>query len=159
MEWPQRKRSYRKQKEEATSPFLLSEPNLFRAKLLRVGEQKHILLLTFHHIVFDGWSIGVMVNELGQLYKAYHQGQSSPLPELPIQYADYAVWQREVMAGAKYVDGLEYWKKELKDLSELDLPSDHSRPPVQNFRGTVEQWEMSPEVSAAIRKMSRRTRG
>ena len=144
----------REQKEEATSPFLLSQPNLFRAKLLRVAEQEHILLLTFHHIVFDGWSIGVMVNELGQLYKAYHEGQSSPLPELPIQYADYTVWQREVMADGEFVDGLEHWKKELEDLSELDLPSDHPRPAVQSFRGTVERWEMSPEVSTAIRKVS-----
>jgi amino acid adenylation domain-containing protein/non-ribosomal peptide synthase protein (TIGR01720 family) len=144
----------REQKEEATSPFLLSQPNLFRAKLLRVAEQEHILLLTFHHIVFDGWSIGVMVNELGQLYKAYHEGQSSPLPELHIQYADYTVWQREAMADGGFVDGLEYWKKELEDLSELDLPSDHPRPAIQSFRGTVERWEMSPEASAAIRKVS-----
>lgn len=144
----------RELKEEATLPFLLSQPNLFRAKLLRVAEQEHILLLTFHHIVFDGWSIGVMVNELGQLYKVYREGRPSPLPELPIQYADYAVWQREAMAEGEFVDGLEYWKKELEDLSELDLPSDHPRPAVQSFRGTVERWEMSPEVSAALRKLS-----
>ncbi|MFZ1010470.1 MAG: amino acid adenylation domain-containing protein [Candidatus Sulfotelmatobacter sp.] len=144
----------REVKEEAVVPFLLSQPELFRAKLLRVAEQEHILLLTFHHIVFDGWSIGVMVNELGQLYKAYHEGQSSPLPELPIQYADYTVWQRELMADGGFVDGLEYWKKELEDLSELDLPSDHPRPAVQSFRGTVERWEMSKEASAALRKVS-----
>ncbi|MGA7893825.1 MAG: amino acid adenylation domain-containing protein, partial [Candidatus Sulfotelmatobacter sp.] len=144
----------REQKEEAASPFLLSQPNLFRAKLLRVAEQEHILLLTFHHLVFDGWSIGVMVNELGQLYKAYREGRPSPLPELPIQYADYAVWQREMMAEGEFVDGLEYWKKELEDLSELDLPSDHPRPAVQSFRGTVERWEMSKEASAALRKVS-----
>ena len=145
----------RELKEEAARPFTLSEPQLFRTTLLQVAEQEYILLVTVHHIVFDGWSVGVLIRELRELYQAYCEGRPSPLSELPIQYADYAAWQREQSASGELTNGLEYWKKQLENLSVLDLPLDHPRPPLQSFRGTTERWDISEELSDALKKVSR----
>ena len=139
---------------EAARPFALSEPGLLRARLLRTGEAEHILLVTFHHIVFDGWSMGVLVRELTELYAAYHQGKSSPLIELDIQYSDYAAWQRELLASGELSEGLDYWKTQLQDLPVLDLPTDHPRPAVQSFRGATAQWNPAKELGLALKTLS-----
>src|SRR5688572_25739971 len=109
--------------EEAQKPFDLSHGPLFRVQLVRLAEKEHLLLLTMHHIISDGWSLEVMGRELSVLYRAYRTGQSSPLPELPIQYADFAVWQREWLQGEVLEKQLDYWREQLGgELSELELP-------------------------------------
>lgn len=145
----------REMKEEAARPFTLSEPGLLRARLLRLAEQEHILLVTIHHIVFDGWSVGVLVRELKEFYQANCEGRPPLLEELKIQYADYAVWQRELLANGELSEGLEYWKGQLQNLPVIELPSDHPRPAIQTFRGTTEDWKVAPELSAALNHLSR----
>ncbi|HEV2964525.1 MAG TPA: amino acid adenylation domain-containing protein, partial [Candidatus Angelobacter sp.] len=139
---------------EAAAPFVLPEGGLFRVRLLRIGEQEHILLVTIHHIIFDGWSVGVLLSELSALYEAYSEGNPSPLAELEIQYVDYAAWQREMLEGGGLTAGLEYWKKQLTGLTVLDLPTDHARPAVQSFRGTTEEWRLPAEINTGLSKLS-----
>ena len=103
----------RRAAEEAARPFDLSAGPLFRAVLLRVGVEEHVLLLCMHHVVSDGWSMGVLFRELSALYGAYREGRESPLPELAVQYADYAVWQREQLRGDALERQLGYWKERL----------------------------------------------
>jgi amino acid adenylation domain-containing protein len=141
--------------EEAARPFTLTEGGLFRGRLLRIGKQEHILLVTVHHIVFDGWSIGVLLSELTALYEAYSKGSLSSLQDLEIQYVDYAAWQRELLESGKLTPGLEYWKKQLAGLSVLELPADHPRPAVQSFRGTIEEWKLPAELSTDLKALSR----
>src|SRR5688500_5957089 len=115
--------------EEAGRAFDLSAGPLFRAALLRAGEEDHVLLLSMHHVVSDGWSMGVLFRELSSLYEAYREGRESPLRELPVQYADYAVWQREQLAGEVLDRQLSYWKERLAGApTVLDLPTDRPRP-------------------------------
>ena len=99
--------------QEAATPFDLSHGPLLRVKLLRLAEQEHVVLLTMHHIVSDGWSVGVLIKEVGALYAAYAAGQESPLPELPIQYADFALWQRDYLQGEVLDQQLGYWRRQL----------------------------------------------
>ena len=115
---------------EASKPFDLSQGRLLRAELLQLGEQEHVLLATMHHIVSDGWSMGVLVKEVGTLYEAYVQGEPSPLGELEIQYADYAVWQRGWLKGEVLEEQLGYWKGQLAGIPVLELPTDRMRPAV-----------------------------
>ncbi|HEU4561891.1 MAG TPA: amino acid adenylation domain-containing protein, partial [Longimicrobium sp.] len=116
--------------EEAARPFDLSAGPLFRAALLRLGEEDHVLLLSMHHIVSDGWSLGVLSREFSTLYEAYREGRESPLPELAVQYADYAVWQREQLEGEVLDRRLSYWRERLAGAPELlELPADRPRPP------------------------------
>src|SRR6185503_10292754 len=123
--------------EEAQRPFDLSHGPLLRVGLLRLGEADHVLLLTMHHIVSDGWSIGVLHRELSVLYRAFTNCKSSSLSELVIQYADYAVWQREWLKAHELDRQLSYWKKQLEGVSGvLDLPTDRPRPAVQSYRGS-----------------------
>ncbi|HEY7769089.1 condensation domain-containing protein, partial [Longimicrobium sp.] len=113
----------RRAAEEAARPFDLAAGPLFRAALLRIGAQEHVLLLTMHHIVSDGWSMGVLFRELSVLYEAYREGRASPLPELPVQYADYAVWQREQQDAGELKRQLAYWRERLAGAPELvELP-------------------------------------
>src|SRR6202000_1873025 len=140
--------------EEAATPFVLSDGGLFRCRLLRTGEQEHILLVTIHHIVFDGWSVGVLLNELSILYEAHTKGTTGELAELEIQYVDYAAWQRRSMEDGSLTAGLEYWKKQLENLSVLELPLDHSRPAVQSFRGTTEEWKLPAELNSGLSTLS-----
>jgi amino acid adenylation domain-containing protein/FkbM family methyltransferase len=146
---------HREMTEEAARPFELGEGRLFRTKLLRLGEQEYILLVTVHHIVFDGWSVGVLVNELRALYEAYSTRNPSPLPDLEIQYVDYAAWQRKLLETGKLAEGLEYWKKHLQGLPVLELPSDYPRPAVQSFRGANEEWVLAAEVNAGLKALNR----
>src|SRR5262249_23576204 len=133
---------------EATrKPFDLTRGPLFRATLIDLGTNEHMLLLTMHHIVSDGWSIGVLHRELSELYRAFRHGESSPLSELPIQYADYAIWQREWLRGGELERQLSYWKKELEGVPALlNLPTDRARPAVQSFRGASQSITLSKEL-------------
>ncbi|MFL5539509.1 MAG: amino acid adenylation domain-containing protein, partial [Longimicrobiaceae bacterium] len=142
--------------EEAARPFDLAAGPLFRAALLRLGEEDHVLLLSMHHIVSDGWSMGVLFRELSALYAAYREGRESPLPELAVQYADYAVWQREQLAGEVLDRQLAYWKERLAGAPELlELPTDHPRPAVQTFRGAHERIELPLELLERLQRLGR----
>ena len=133
--------------EEARRAFDLSAGPLFRAALLRLGTEDHVLLLSMHHIVSDGWSMGVLFRELSALYEAYREGGESPLRALPVQYADYAVWQREQLEGEALDRQLSYWRERLSGAPELlELPTDHPRPPVRTHRGATIPVELSPEL-------------
>src|SRR6185369_12966159 len=108
----------------------------WRCRLLRLGDDDHVLGVVMHHIVSDGWSMGVLVSELTALYEAYGRGAASPLPELPLQYADYASGQREWLSGDVLDTQLGYWKEQLAGESGvLELPTDHPRPAVPSGRG------------------------
>jgi hypothetical protein len=123
---------------------------------VRLAKEEHLLLFTMHHIVSDGWSLQVLGRELGTLYQAYKSGQTSPLPELPIQYADFAVWQREWLQGEVLEKQLNYWREKLGgDLPELVLPFDHARPARQSFRGEAEGIELNAEVSRRVKEIAR----
>src|SRR5207248_1461840 len=109
---------------------------LIRAMLVRLAEEDHIMVLTLHHIVSDGWSNSVLLRELMVLYRAFSAGRPSPLSELPIQYADYAVWQREWLQGAELDRQIGYWKSQLAEAPPLlDLPTDRPRQAARNYRG------------------------
>ena len=141
---------------EAAQPFDLGTGPLLRGTLLRLSAEEHVALLTMHHIVSDGWSTGILIRELAALYEAFTQGQPSPLPELPIQYADYAVWQREWLSGEVLERQLGYWREQLAGApAQLELPTDHARPAVQSFAGGFEDFKVSRELSEQLRRLSR----
>ncbi|HYO99006.1 MAG TPA: condensation domain-containing protein, partial [Pyrinomonadaceae bacterium] len=143
--------------DEARLPFNLSTGPVLRVRLLRLGEAEHILLLTMHHIVSDGWSVGVLVSEVGALYDAYAAGKPSPLADLKIQYADFAVWQRQWLKDEILDVQLSYWKQQLAGAPpSLNLPTDHPRPDIQNFRGATQVFVIPATVTEALRALSRR---
>jgi surfactin family lipopeptide synthetase A len=140
---------------EAQQPFNLQIDLMIRAKLLRLGKQEYLLLLTVHHIASDGWSIGVFVQELSTLYQAFCTGQLPNLPAVPIQYADFAAWQRHWLVGDVLESQLAYWRQHLKGAPALlNLPTDHTRPAVQTFRGAYCTFEITPEQTAALKSFS-----
>ena len=142
--------------EEASKPFDLTKGPLLRASLLQLDAEKYVLLLTLHHIIFDGWSIGVFLQELAALYEAFSIGKPSPLPELSIQYADFAIWQREWLAGDRLQTQLNYWKNQLSGVPPLlELPADRPRPPAQTYRGAKESFLIPRTLTEAIKKLSR----
>ncbi|MEE8584973.1 MAG: condensation domain-containing protein, partial [Acidobacteriota bacterium] len=128
----------------------------FRSPLSALRPPSSCLLLTLHHLVFDGWSIGVLRSELAALYEAFLQHRPSPLPPLPIQYADFAVWQRGWLGGEVLEGLLSYWKERLRGAAMLELPTDRPRPEVQEFRGRQMGYELSSELSEELRTVSRR---
>ncbi len=140
---------------EVQRPFDLAAGPLVRAVLLRLGAEEHALLVTMHHIASDGWSVGVLVRELGELYAAFAAGRPSPLPELAIQYADYALWQRSWLAGEEMERRLARWRERLAAVPALDLPTDRLRPAVLSLRGAAEPVRLSGEL-AAVRDLCRR---
>ncbi|HKR94175.1 MAG TPA: condensation domain-containing protein, partial [Candidatus Angelobacter sp.] len=141
---------------EAALPFDLTSGPLLRVKLLQLAAEEHVLLLTMHHIISDGWSLGVLVREVGALYQAFTEGSASPLPALPIQYADYAVWQREQLRSEVLAEQLSYWREQLSGApAVLELPTDHVRPAVKSYRGARERLELNAELTAALRVLSR----
>ncbi|HEX8282854.1 MAG TPA: amino acid adenylation domain-containing protein [Pyrinomonadaceae bacterium] len=143
--------------EEARKPFDLAAGPLLRVKLLRLAEEEHVLLLTMHHIVSDGWSMGVLVREVAALYRAFAAGEASPLAELPVQYADYAAWQREYLAGGVLDEQLGYWKRQLAGATPaLELPTDFPRPAVQNFRAAQLPFALPAQLSDALKALSQR---
>lgn len=140
---------------EAQQPFNLQTDLTLRAKLLKLGEQEHIVLLTLHHIASDGWSIGVFGRELSALYQAYCDRQPSTLPELPIQYADFAAWQRQWLVGETLASQLAYWRQHLDGAPTLlELPTDYPRPAIQSFRGADYTFEIALQQSAALKTLS-----
>ncbi|HEU4558536.1 MAG TPA: amino acid adenylation domain-containing protein, partial [Longimicrobium sp.] len=147
----------RRAREDAALPFDLAAGPLFRAGLLRLAPEEHLLLLCMHHVVSDGWSMRVFFRELWELYDAYREGRGSPLPELPVQYADYAVWQQRQRGGEVEKEQLAYWRETLAGAPELlELPADHPRPPVPSFRGSTVPVEIPLEVLERLRGVGRR---
>jgi amino acid adenylation domain-containing protein len=143
--------------QEAQQPFDLTTEPLLRVQLLRLDEAEHVLLLTMHHIVSDGWSLGVLMRELAVLYEAFSTGKPASLPELPIQYADFALWQREWLSEEVLESQLGYWKQQLGgELPVLELPTDRPRPPVQTYRGAKQSFELSKDLTDALKALSRR---
>jgi amino acid adenylation domain-containing protein len=143
--------------EEARRPFDLREAPLLRATLLRLAEDEHVLMINMHHIISDDWSLGVLFREVSLLYEAFSKGNSSSLPELPIQYADYAAWQREWLAGETLEKQLSYWKEQLSgELPGLQLPADHARPTTQGFRGARQSILFPKDLSPGIKLLGQR---
>jgi non-ribosomal peptide synthetase component F len=141
--------------DEASRPFDLEAGPLVRARLLRRSEQEHVLVFTMHHIISDGWSMGVLMREVGALYNAYSCGEESPLGELPIQYGDYAVWQREWLREEALDQQLEYWRKQLANAPALELPTDRPRPAVPRHEGASVSFALDAEVTGKLRELSR----
>ena len=141
---------------EAERSFDLSRGPLIRAQLLRLASQDHVLFLNMHHIISDGWSMGVLFRELSELYQAYGLGKASPLPELAVQYADYSIWQRQWLQGEELDRQLSYWRKQLDGISPLQLPTDRVRPPVQSYQGSSQALDISVRLSEAIKSLSQR---
>ena len=141
---------------ESRRPFDLAHDYLVRASLLILGELDHVLLVVMHHIASDGWSLGVLVRELSRLYPAFCAGQPSPLPELPVQYIDYAAWQRKWLASGVIEAQLPYWKEQLRGpLPVLEIPADHPRPAVQSYRGARRKTYLSKELTEGLKALSR----
>jgi amino acid adenylation domain-containing protein/thioester reductase-like protein len=155
-ETERRGRARRLATEEARRPFALGAGPLLRVKLLRMDAAEFVVLVTLHHINADGWSVQVFMRELVALYDAFSQGRPSPLAELPIQYADYAEWQRRRLAEGSAGEAIAYWKHRLAGIAPLDLPSDRPRPAVQGLRGAIRPFRFPPELGEAIRQLSRR---
>jgi amino acid adenylation domain-containing protein/non-ribosomal peptide synthase protein (TIGR01720 family) len=141
--------------EEARTPFDLSIPPLMRTRLLRLEDEDHIFLLTIHHIVCDFWSLEIFQKELSALYEAFGAGQPSPLPELPIQYADFAEWEWQSLQGPVGEAHLAYWKRQLADLPVLRLPTDTPRPRVSSFTGAAHEFWLSESLHRALAQLSR----
>ncbi|MEG4631193.1 amino acid adenylation domain-containing protein [Microcoleus sp. AR_TQ3_B6] len=143
--------------EAAKLPFDLTQPHLLRAKLLRLSETEHTLLLSAHHIIFDGWSLGIFLRELAAFYEGLSNKNLASLPPLPIQYADFATWQRQQMQGEILETQLTYWKQQLSgSAAVLNLPTDFSRPAVQSYKGGRQLFELPEHLTEAIRQLSRR---
>ena len=143
--------------ELARRPFDLSKGPLIRAALLRLGEEEHHFLLSMHHIVSDGWSMAIFFRELSVLYEAYSNQLKSPLPELPIQYADYAVWQRNWLKGEMLEAHRSYWKRQLQGLyATTSFPTDGPEPAVRRHRGKRAAFELSTVVTDGLKALSRR---
>ncbi len=143
--------------EETATLFDLSAGPLIRGRLLRLSETEHVLLVTQHHIVSDGWSIGVMVREVTMLYSAFVEGRADPLPPLAIQYADFAVWQRDRLQGEALQAHLDHWRERLRDAPELlALPTDWPRPPVQRYRGDRVPVVFAPALTRSVRALAER---
>ena len=143
---------------DARKPFNLSTDSLLRVNLLKLAEHSHVLQITVHHIIADVWSIGIFIQELTALYKAFCQGKLSPLPELPIQYADFSEWQRQWLSGKVLESQLNYWKQQLAGAPPLlELPTDRPRPPVQTFRGSSERFQFNASLTEQIRSLSQQS--
>jgi amino acid adenylation domain-containing protein/FkbM family methyltransferase len=141
---------------EAQRPFDLQHGPLLRAALLRTGAEEHVALFTMHHIVSDGWSMGVLVQEVTQAYAALSRGEEPRLGDLAVQYADYAVWQREWLNGDVLENQLSYWREQLGgELAALDLPTDRTRPAVQTYRGARQAVKLSPALTATLKGLGR----
>ncbi|HGK4817488.1 non-ribosomal peptide synthase/polyketide synthase [Pseudomonas aeruginosa] len=142
---------------ESLQPFDLGEGPLLRVRLIRLGEERHVLLLTLHHIVSDGWSMNVLIEEFSRFYSAYATGAEPGLSALPIQYADYALWQRSWLEAGEQERQLEYWRGKLGERHPvLELPTDHPRPAVPSYRGSRYEFSIEPALAEALRGTARR---
>jgi len=136
----------------ACRPFDLNIGPLLRSCALRLSEQVQIILLTIHHIVSDGWSMGVLAREITSLYEAFSNGHAPALPELPIQYADYAIWQQEWLQGKVLEEQLVYWKQRLSGtLPVMELPTDRPRPKIQTYHGALRSFHLSSDLASALK--------
>ncbi|MBD1887601.1 non-ribosomal peptide synthetase [Microcoleus vaginatus] len=142
--------------EEAQRSFNLSNDLLLRVTLLQLDDAEYLLMLNMHHIVSDGWSIGVLIQELGALYTAFASEKPSPLPALSIQYADFAKWQREWLQGEVLETQLAYWRQQLNGISMLNLPADRPRPAIQSYRGKRLFLQLPKQLSEALETLSQR---
>ena len=141
--------------DEARRPFVLDRDPLLRMSLLRLSPDEHVLLATMHHIVSDGWSVGIFVRELGSLYEAYAAGKPSPLAPLPVQYVDFASWQRRWLSGEVLQTQLAYWRKQLAGVAALlELPTDHPRPAVRSSRGATHSFVLPEELTVKLRALA-----
>jgi amino acid adenylation domain-containing protein len=147
---------YRLATQDSNQPFDLVKGPVYRAQLLQVAENEHVLIHTRHHIATDGWSTGVYWREFNQLYNAYSEGRTPSLPELPIQYADYALWQREWLAGDAGKEQVAYWLEQLADLTPLDLPKDAPRRSSTNNQGGVVELTLPSELTSHLRELAQR---
>ncbi|MBV8734964.1 MAG: hypothetical protein JO120_09310, partial [Solirubrobacterales bacterium] len=144
-------------REEALVPFDLEQGPLIRGRLMQLGAEEHILLITMHHIVSDGWSMGVLTRELSALYRAFRRGQADPLPALSIQYADYAAWQRRWLSSEAVQAQAEYWKTTLAGAPVLlELPGDHARPAQQDHAGDVVEVVLEQTLTRGLKRLSQR---
>src|SRR5215471_6289539 len=141
---------------EARRAFDLREGPLVRVTLMRVGEEEYVALFTMHHIVSDGWSMGVLVREVSELYERMRGGEESGLEELKVQYSDYAVWQRERMKGEVLEEEISYWREQLRGMEVLEFPTDRARPAVQRYKGKAERIWISKGVTEGLKRVSRR---
>jgi amino acid adenylation domain-containing protein len=140
---------------DAGTGFDLVAGPLFRARLLRLRRDEHVLLLAIHHVIADGWSLGILARELGALYAAFQAGAPDPLPPLPVQYADYALWQREHLAGETLEKQRAFWRAALAGAPPaLELPTDAPRPPSERHRGRVWRDRMEPELARRVRALA-----
>ncbi|MBW4632891.1 MAG: amino acid adenylation domain-containing protein [Iphinoe sp. HA4291-MV1] len=145
-------------KKEIQRPFNLSSDLMLRATLLRLGEEEYVLLLVMHHISSDGWSLGILYRELAGFYEAFSTGSPLPFPELPIQYADFAAWQREWLSGEVLQTQLDYWKQHLAGAPPLlELPTDRPRPAVQTFQGSTQYFQLNQEVTQKLKTLSQQS--
>jgi amino acid adenylation domain-containing protein len=142
--------------EEAIAGFDLNRGPLFRVKVLKLGEDEYLALYTMHHIVSDEWSMGILIREVETLYQAYLAGEESPLAELEIQYADFAVWQREYLAGEALENEVGYWRDQLKDAAVLELSTDRARPAEVSYQGGLKMMRLGRQLSEDLKTLSRR---
>jgi amino acid adenylation domain-containing protein len=141
--------------DEARKPFDLTIDPLLRAALIQLADDEFVLLMTIHHIAFDGWSGGVLMREFALLYRAVATGETVELPPLPVQYIDFAIWQREQLQGAVLNERLDYWKEKLgHDLPVLSLPADHPRPRIQTFAGATETILIPPDIYGQLKSLA-----
>ena len=143
--------------EDIRRPFDLARGPLLRARLLRLSDAEHVIVVAFHHIIFDGWSMGLFLQEVSAHYEARAAGQTPTAPELPIQYADFAAWQRQHLLASVMEDQLNYWKQKLSgNLPVLQLPTDRPRPQTPSFKGAHLRLQLPPELSEALKALSRK---
>jgi amino acid adenylation domain-containing protein len=141
--------------EEARKPFDLSRGPLLRAKLLWLGHDDHLLILVMHHIITDGWSMSVLFKEVGELYASFAAGEKSRLPELPLQYSDFSIWQRQSVTDDFLADQLDYWKKKLQGAETvLQLPTDRPRSAVHSGRGNIVRLELSSQTKENLKALA-----
>lgn len=137
---------------EREESFVLELGPLIRGRLIQLAADEHVLLITMHHIISDGWSLGILLREVSAFYRAFLRGEKDALPELTVQYADYAAWQREWFQGEVAQKHLTYWLQQLSGLPQLKLPLDKPRPPFQNFAGKAELWSAPQEMARELRE-------
>lgn len=140
--------------EEVAAPFDFETGPLIRARLFRLSQHEHVLVLVCHHAVFDGWSVGLLLRELSEIYAAYLAGRPSALTEIAIQYPDYSAWERECLSDERVAQQLAYWTQRLDGVATLEIPFSHSRPKVQTYRGTQLPLHIPPELVSALKAVA-----
>src|SRR5690606_22524902 len=142
--------------DEIRRAFDLSKDYMLRVKILEVSENVHTLIVVVHHIAADGWSIPILINELEELYNSELSGKPSTLPELPLQYADYSIWQREHLSGETLEKRLSYWEDQLQGIETLELPVDFNRPANQSNKGASHKCKLKAETTQQLRIMAQK---